>query len=488
LGRVRPFAARVLEERALMRGDVAALRDRVERHARGPRSKEILLATLDSEAAGHLPWVSFLCPPVIERGEGAILWDVDGNEYVDCQAGLAVCVVGHGNPEVASAVEAQLRQVSQYAELPLEVRARFSARMAKTFPGDDRAKVFHAVTGGEGVEIAMKLARWYTGKPLLLTQYGDYHGRTGGAMGLSSKAFMVAYQWPVPAMDQGVHRFPFAYCYRCPYDKTYPECDIHCVTVLERQFESKESPFRNPRNGISNVAALIVEPFQSSAGYIIPPPGYHERLAALADAYEFIFATDEIQSGMGRTGSMWAIEHDGVEPDLVIAGKAIANGLPVSVVIGRSEIMDSYGPGGHSTTFAGYAAAAAGGNAVLDIFERDALLEGVQERGEHFLAGLRSLQAEHVSVGDVQGKGLYLAIEIVSDRDAKTPAQPATAWAHQELVNEGVICMTSGYLGNRLMFAPPLVIGKAEMDRALDALDRVIGRMEARFEIGGRPS
>lgn len=488
MGRVRPFEERVLEERAMLRGDVAALRERVEKHARGPKSREILLATIDSEAAGHLPWVSFMCPPVIERGVGATLWDVDGNEYIDCQAGLAVCAVGHGNPDVADAVDRQLRQVSQYAELPLQVRASLSARMARSFPGDDPAKVFYAVTGGEAVEIAMKLARWYTGKPLLLTQYADYHGRTAGAMGLSSKAFMVAYQWPIPAMDQAVHRFPFAYCYRCPYDRTYPECELHCVSVLERQFESKESPFRNPKNGISNVAAMIVEPFQSSAGYIIPPPGYHERLAALADTYEFLFAVDEVQTGMGRTGRMWAIEHADVEPDLIISGKAISNGLPISMVIGRSELLDSYGPGGHSTTFAGYAAAAAGGNAVLDVIERDNLLETVTERGAYFLDGLRGLQAEHVSIGDVQGKGMFLGIELVVDRTSKEPAAQATSWAHQELVNEGLICMSSGYLGNRLMLAPPLVIGTPEIDRALGALDRVLGRMERQFDIGGRPA
>lgn len=488
MGRVRPFEERVLEERAMLRGDVAALRERVEKHARGPKSREILLATIDSEAAGHLPWVSFMCPPVIERGQGATLWDVDGNEYIDCQAGLAVCAVGHGNPDVADAVDRQLRQVSQYAELPLQVRASLSARMARSFPGDDPAKVFYAVTGGEAVEIAMKLARWYTGKPLLLTQYADYHGRTAGAMGLSSKAFMVAYQWPIPAMDQAVHRFPFAYCYRCPYDRTYPECELHCVTVLERQFESKESPFRNPKNGISNVAAMIVEPFQSSAGYIIPPPGYHERLAALADTYEFLFAVDEVQTGMGRTGRMWAIEHADVEPDLIISGKAISNGLPISMVIGRSELLDSYGPGGHSTTFAGYAAAAAGGNAVLDVIERENLLETVTERGAYFLDGLRALQDEHVSVGDVQGKGMFLGIELVADRASKEPAAQATSWAHQELVNEGLICMASGYLGNRLMLAPPLVIGTSEIDRALGALDRVLGRMERQFDIGGRPA
>ena len=483
MARVRPFEERVLDERRILRGDVAALRARIEQHARGPRSKEILLATLDSEAAGHLPWVSFLCPPVIERGQGATLWDVDGNEYVDCQAGLAVAAVGHGNTEVADAIDRQLRQVTQYAELPLQVRASLSRRMAATFPGGGPAKVFHAVTGGEAVEIAMKLARWYTGKPIILTQYADYHGRTAGAMGMSSKAFMVAYQWPVPAHDTAISRFPFAYCYRCPYDKTYPECELHCVSVLERQFESKEAPFRNPRSGITNVAAIFIEPFQSSAGYIIPPPEYHQRLAAIADAYEILFAVDEIQSGMGRTGRMWAIEHSGVSPDLLVTAKAISNGLPMSMVIGDPEVLDSYGPGGHSTTFAGYAAAAAGGNAVLDIFERDNLLEKVEERGAYFLDGLRALQAEHPFVGDVQGKGLFLALELVADRTTKAPASEATAWAHQELLNEGVVCMASGYFGNRLMLAPPLVIQQAEIDRALAAFDRVIGAAERRFEL-----
>lgn len=486
--RVRPFEERALDERRAMQGDPAALRERVERHARGPRSREILLATIESESAGHLPWATFVCPPVIDRGQGAILWDVDGNEYVDCQAGFAVCAVGHGNPEVADAIDHQLRAVSQYAELPLKVRASLSARMAATFPGDEPAKVFYGVTGGEAVEIALKLARWYTGKPLVLTQYGDYHGRTSAAMGLSSKAFMVAYQWPVPAQDAGVHRFPFAYCYRCPYDKTYPECELHCVTALERQFQSKEMPFRNPKTGITNVATMLVEPFQSSAGYIIPPPGYHQRLAALAEEYEFLFAVDEVQSGMGRTGRMWAIEHDGVEPDLIISGKAIANGLPISMVIGRSEVLDSYGAGGHSTTFAGYPAAAAGGNAVLDIFERENLLERVDERGQYFLEGLQSLQREHAVVGDVQGKGLFLGMELVTDRVSKTPATDATAWAHQALLDEGVVCMASGYHGNRLMFAPPLIIERAEIDRAVAGLDRVLGAIAKKFEIKEVPA
>ena len=339
------------------------------------------------------------------------------------------------------------------------------------------------MTGGEAVEIATKLARWYTGKTVILTQNADYHGRTAGAMGLSSKAFMTAYQWPVPAADAAVHRFPFAYCYRCPYDKAYPDCNLYCVDVLERQFESKESALRNPANGITNVAAMIIEPFQSSGGYVIPPPGYLESLAALGHAYEFLFVVDEVQTGMGRTGKMWAIEHAGVRPDLMAAGKAMANGLPISMVIGEPEIMDSFGPGGHTTTFAGYAAGAAGANAVLDIFERDDILRGVEAQGTYFLHGLQELETHHPSIGQVQGRGLYLAIELVRDRDSKEPATRETASAHQALLGEGVICMASGYHANRLMFATPLVITEAEIDTALAALDTVLGDMEKKFGI-----
>ena len=485
----RSFEERFAEERARMRGPSAqVIRQRIEQYARGPRSKQVLLATLEQESIGHLDFALFLCPPVIDHGRGAILWDVDGNEYIDCHAGFAVAALGHGNTEVADAIRSQLELVNQFAELPMAVRAKLARRMAATYPGGSPAKVFYGVTGGEAVEIAMKLARWYTGKALILTQYGDYHGRTVGAMGLTSKAFMHAYQWPIPAGDQAIARFPFAYCYRCPYDKTYPECGIYCVTALERQFESKEAPFRNPRGNVTNVAAILVEPFQASAGYIIPPVEYLQRLSALAEAYEVLFISDEVQSGMGRTGRMWAIEHAGVAPDLLTTGKSISNGLPISMVIGRPEIMDSWGPGAHSTTFAGYPAAAAGGNSVLDIFERERVVEGAADSGEYFLNGLHQLAEEHPSIGDVQGRGLFLAIELVRDLDSKEAASDETLWAAQECVNQGLICIASGYYYNRLCFAPPLVITRAEIDRALGVLDRVLGDMERRFPALSAPS
>jgi len=483
---VESFEKRLLDERARMKPTQEMIRARIRKHARGPRSRQILLDVLESESLGHLDFALFACPPVIDHGKGAILWDVDGNEYVDCHAGFAVCALGHGNTEIGQAIASQLGRVSQFAELPMEIRAELARRMAARFPGGTPAKVFFGVTGGEAVEIAMKVVRWYTGKPLILTQYGDYHGRTSGAMGLTSKAFMLAYNWPVPPGDQAIIRFPFAYCYRCPYDKTYPDCNIYCVHALERQFESKEAPFRNPMAGVSNVAAILVEPFQASAGYIIPPFEYLQRLAALAEAYDILFVSDEVQAGMGRTGRMWAIEHANVVPDLLTTAKSLSNGLPMSLVIGRPEILDSWGPGAHSTTFAGYPAAAAGANKVLDIFERDHVIENASERGRYFLNGLRRLAEEHPSVGDTQGTGLFLAIELVRDRETKEPASEETSWASQECLNKGLICISSGYYSNRLCFAPPLVITEAEIDRALEALDDVIGAMERRF--GLRPT
>jgi 4-aminobutyrate aminotransferase-like enzyme len=197
-----------------------------------------------------------------------------------------------------------------------------------------------------------------------------------------------------------------------------------------------------------------------------------------------MFISDEVQNGMGRTGKMWAIEHAGVAPDLITIAKSICNGLPVAAVTGRKEILDSWGPGAHSSTFTAYPTACAGGVKVMEIFERDRVLECAAAKGKYFLDGLEDLALHHRSIGNFSGLGLYLAIELVKDRQTKEPADEATSWASVELVNEGVLCITSGYFFNRLCFAPPLVIEKSEIDEALRVLDRVLTRMEVKFGIG----
>jgi 4-aminobutyrate aminotransferase/(S)-3-amino-2-methylpropionate transaminase len=228
---------------------------------------------------------------------------------------------------------------------------------------------------------------------------------------------------------------------------------------------------------------MLIEPFQSSAGYIMSPLPYLKRMAEIAQKYDYLFVSDEVQNGMGRTGKLWAIEHAGAAPDLIAMAKSLCNGLPLSAVSGRKEILDSWGPGAHSSTFTAYPTACAGGVKLFEIFERERILQQAAEKGAYFLSGLEDLQKRHPSIGHLNGLGLYLSIELVKERKTKEPAGDATGWALSELVKEGVICIHSGYYFNRLCFAPPLVIEKAEIDRALQTLDRVLGKMESKFDI-----
>jgi 4-aminobutyrate aminotransferase-like enzyme len=466
-----------------MRGSVDALKARVQANARGPRSKEILEKTLQYESTGHLDFALFPSPPVLDHGKGALVYDVDGNEYIDLHAGFTVNVLGHGNQEINDAMKAQMDKLNHYAELPVESRAELARLLVERHPGEFEKKVMWAVTGGEAVEICMKLARWYTGKPLLITHWGDYHGRTAGAMAMTSKAFMLAYHYPVPPMDTAVIKIPFPYCYRCPFGKEYPSCDLFCADQFEGMFDSKETWLNNPKNGVSNVAAMIIEPFQSSAGYIMSPLPYLTRMKEIAEKYDYLFVSDEVQNGMGRTGKMWAIEHADVAPDLIAMAKSLSNGLPLSAVTGRKEIMDSWGPGAHSSTFTAYPTSCAGGIKLMEVFERDHILEQAAEKGKHFLSGLEDLAQRHPSIGHLNGLGLYLSIELVKDRKTKEPAGDATSWALGELVQRGVISIHSGYYFNRLCFAPPLVIERTQIDQALRILDQVLGEMEKKFEI-----
>lgn len=468
-----------------MRGSEAALRERVEQFSRGPKTKAILLKTLAHESTGHLDFALFTCPPVLDHGKGAKLYDLDGNEYIDLHAGFTVNVLGHGNEEVNSAMKAQMDKLNHFAELPVESRAELARLLCERHPGQFAKKIMWAVTGGEAVEIAMKLARWYTGKPIIITHWGDFHGRTAGAMSLTAKAFMMAYSYPIPPADTAVARLPFPYCYRCPYGREYPSCDLFCADQVEKMFESKETWFNNPKAKVTNVAALLIEPFQSSAGYIPAPLPYLKRLKEIAEKYDFAFISDEVQNGMGRTGKLWAIEHAGVAPDLITMAKSLCNGLPLAAVTGRKEILDSWGPGAHSSTFTAYPTACAGGVKVMEILARDRVVEGAAAKGRYFRERLEDLAREHPSIGEVSGIGLYLAIELVKDRKTKEPADEATSWASVELVNEGILCITSGYFFNRLCFAPPLVIETSEIDQAIDTLDRVLARAEAKFGIGG---
>jgi 4-aminobutyrate aminotransferase-like enzyme len=439
--------------------------------------------TLDTESHGHLYFGAFAHPPVVERAKGAKVWDVDGKEYIDFQSGFSVNILGHCHPEVNEAVKAQLDKVQHFAELPMKVRADFTEAMLSLMPWDYPKKCQITVTGGEAVEVAMKLCRWYTGKQILMTQYGDYHGRTAGAAALTGKCSMAHFSYPLLPQDSGIFRTHFAYCYRCPYGHSYPSCDMQCVKIIDDLFQNKETWLNNPAAGITNVAGMIIEPFQSSAGYIIPPPEYLQGLKKICDKYGLLFVSDEVQNGMGRTGKMWAVEHAGVVPDLITVAKSISNGLPISLCMGRAEVMDSWGPGGHNTTFCGYPVACAGGLKVAEIMKRDRVPDMVAEKGRFLEERLKELMDKHPLIGHFNIKGLYAGVELVRDRKTKEPAKQETAFVAAESLRQGLLFISSGYHYNRLGFLPPFVISREELDRGVGILDRVLTLAEQKFEI-----
>lgn len=477
------FESRILSERAKVKSSVEQIEQRIEQSTLGPKSKSVLKQTLSHESIGHLYWSLFSCPPVVDRAKGAKMWDADGKEYVDFHSGFSVNILGHCHPEVNAVIKDQLDRIQQFAELPNPVRAEFAEKVLELLPWDYPKKSQLTVTGGEAIEVAIKLARWYTGKPIIMTQYGDYHGRTAGAMALTSKASMLAFHYPLLPADSGIFRFHFAYCYRCPFGCSYPSCDLQCIKAVEYLFESKETWLNNPGAGITNVAAMLVEPFQSSAGYIIPPPEYLQGLKSICDQYGILFISDEIQSGMGRTGKMWAIEHSGVVPDLITSAKSLSNGIPVSICAGRREIMDSWGPAAHCTTFCGYPVACAGGVKVVEIFQRDKIVDQVAEKGEFLAEGLTDLMNKHPIIGHFDCQGLYAGIDLVRDRKTKEPASKETGFISSSCLDQGLICIGSGYFYNRLAFAPPFVISRDEISQGLTILDKVLTEAEKKFDI-----
>ena len=482
----RSFEKRVIEQRKHMRVSPEQLLERVERSPYGPRSKEILRTAVEHESTGIVGFGLFDCPPAIVRGEGASVWDADGKEYVDMLAGFSVSNLGHGNPDVLSAIRDQSEQLVHYFDLPNEPRERLAARLAELGPGDVKRRVVFGVTGADAIELAIKLARWYTGAPTILSAYGGYHGTTGGTMATTAKGGMWGFFYPVGPHDAGHAKIPFSYPYRCPVGADPEHCAEACLEFLRRLLLGKETPFGDARV-VSNVAAVLLEPMQASAGYVIPGEGYLRGIRELCDEFGFLLIDDEIQAGMGRTGRLWACEHEDVVPDLVTVSKGLASGMPISAVLATDEIGSSWGPGAHVATFAATPVAAAAANATLDVYERDGVVQRAADTGAYFLDRLLELQDKHPILGWIDAKGLFVGLELVRDRKTKEPAAEEATIALDHCVREGLLFEKGGYLYNRFQLIPSLTIERAQIDRAVEILD---GAFEAAERHAGieRPS
>lgn len=409
------------------------------------------------------PSYTRIYPLVVERGDGLWVQDADGNSFLDFTAGIAVCATGHCHPRVVAAIAEQAKKLLHMSGTDFYYTAQIelAEKLARLVPGAGSKKVFFGNSGAEAVEAAFKLARWHTRRELNLAFFGAFHGRTMGALSLTaSKTIQKKYYNP---LVPGITHVPYPYCYRCPYGLCHPGCATACVNWLEDPlFRTSVPP--------EEVAAIFVEPIQGEGGYVIPPPEFHEALYRLAKKYGILYVADEVQSGMGRTGKMFAIEHFDVAPDIVAVAKGIASGMPLGAMVAPAEIM-TWEAGSHASTFGGNPVSCQAALATIALLE-DELISNAAVRGEQLLAGLRSLQANFECMGDVRGLGLMVGVELVKDRHTK---ERATAWRNeilQKAFRKGLLLLPCGE--NTIRFCPALTVSKEEIELGLSMFEEIV--------------
>jgi 4-aminobutyrate aminotransferase/(S)-3-amino-2-methylpropionate transaminase len=414
----------------------------------GPRSKEIL-ERKDRVIAEPL---SIFLPVVIERGEGATLTDVDGNTFIDFTGGVGCLNVGHAHPRVVDAVQEQAAKFfhTDFTIVPYEVYVTLAERLVASVPisGDAKAAFFNA--GTEAVENAVKFARAYTKRQAVIAFEGGFHGRTLLSLSMTSKTH--PYKAGLGPFAPEVYRMPFAQDYRGP-------SATEALATLERALVTHVAA--------ENVAAIVIEPVQGEGGFVVAPPEFLEGVRRICDDNGIVLVIDEVQTGFGRTGKMWGIEHYEVEPDLLCLAKSIAAGLPLSGVIGRAEIMDAPGDSAIGGTYVGNPVAQAAALAVLDVLEDEGLVERAARIGETIRARMLAWQERWDAVGDVRGLGAMLAIELVHDRGTKDPAPELASAVVEAAAGRGLLLLKSGIYSNCIRVLLPLVISEAELDEAL---------------------
>ncbi len=405
---------------------------------------------------------------VARCGRGSVIEDVDGNRFLDCAAGIAVCSTGHCHPRVVKAVQEQAATLMHIcgADFYDTLYVRLAERLAQLAPGDAPKRVFLGNSGAEAVEAALKLARYRTGRSHVLAFFGAFHGRTMGAVSLT--ASKPIYHKGFEPLAAGITHVPYAYCYRCVYHLTYPQCDLACVSYIEDMLFARSIPS-------DEVAAIFVEPVQGEGGYIVPPAGWLPRLRALCDKYGILLVADEVQSGMGRTGKMFAVEHWNVTPDILCLAKALASGMPLSAIIAAAAVM-SWPPGSHGSTFGGNPVSCAAALATLDVIEEEGLMQNATRVGNHLMHHLRELAEESRLIGDVRGLGLMIGVELVQDKKTKTPAEDETNRVMNECFKRGLIVLPCG--PNSIRFSPPLTLTEAEADIALNIFAEALAEVE----------
>lgn len=425
----------------------------------GPRSQEILQR---KEAVVAEP-LSIYMPVVIDRGEGATLTDVDGNTFIDFTGGVGCLNVGHANPRLVEAVQEQAARFfhTDFTIIPYEAYVTLAERLVATAPISGQVKAAFFNAGTEAVENAVKFARAYTKRPAVIAFEGGFHGRTLLSLSLTSKTH--PYKAGLGPFAPDVYRVPFAQDYRGPSASD-------ALAALERALVTQVAA--------ESVAAIVLEPVQGEGGFVVAPPEFLEGVRRICDDNGIVLVIDEVQTGFGRTGKMWGIEHYDVEPDLMTIAKSVAGGLPLSGVLGRAEIMDAPGDSAIGGTYVGNPIAQAAALAVLDVFEEDGLIERAAQVGDAIREKMTAWQQRWPSIGDVRGLGAMLAIELVHDADTKDPAPELATKIVEAAAERGLLLLKSGIYSNCIRVLVPLVITDAQLDEALgvweDAIDSAL--------------
>ena len=402
-------------------------------------------------------------PLVAEKAKGLWIRDPDGNTFLDFTAGIAVCATGHCHPHVVNAIKKQADLLLHMSgtDFYYTPQIALAEKLSQLVVGKGKKKVFFGNSGAEAVEAAFKLARWYTKRELNIAFFGAFHGRTMGALSLTaSKVIQKKHYNP---LIPGITHIPYAYCFRCPYNMSYPECGIECVRWVE------EALFRTVMPP-EEVAAIFVEPIQGEGGYIVPPPEFHMELKKIAKKYEILYVVDEVQSGMGRTGKMLAIEHFGIDPDIIALAKGIASGMPLGAMIAKSDIM-TWEAGSHASTFGGNPISCCAALATIELLEAE-LMENAKTMGEYLILKLCDLQKSIECIGDVRGKGLMVGVEIVKNRQTKEKAPDWRNKIIKKAFEKGLLLLGCGE--NTIRFSPALTVTAEEMDVCLTIFEEVL--------------
>lgn len=426
----------------------------------GPKSKALLEKRNDLIPPG----VYLVQPITIAESKGAVMKDVDGNVYIDFTSGIGVTSLGHCVDEVVETISRQAAKLihSCIHVVNYEPYIDLAKKLTEVTPGNFKKRAILLNSGSEAVENAVKIVRQHTGRPGIISFENSFHGRSYMALTLTGKwdPYKVGFGPFVP----GVHFTPFAYCYRCSFHLEYPGCSLHCVHHIEKSVLKTQIP-------PDQVGAIISEPIQGEGGFIAPPDDYFKEIKKICDAHDIKLIIDEIQTGFARTGKMWAIEHYGVEPDLMVMAKAIASGLPLSAVVARDELMKDVYPGSLGGTYGGNPIACATALKVLELIEREKVVEQAATLGKKLQKRLDEFYDRYEVIGDVRGKGPMLAMELVKDRKTKEPNPEAASKVMKTCLGAGLLTLKAGLYSNCIRLHPPLTIEDELLEKGLAIME-----------------